>query len=90
MAAFTVLQAAASPPDPARTDETYSRVLRARFTPPAGRDDPGPGVSGQPVSGPAAGGQAKDTEASTTHSPHRTAVPGPAHPGRRTVPQARR
>jgi hypothetical protein len=86
MTAFTVLQAAASPPDPARTDETCSRVLRARFTPLAGQDDPGPGVSGQPVSGPAVGGQAKDTEASTTHSPHRTAVPGPAHPGQTDGP----
>jgi len=78
--AFTVLQAAASPPDPARTDEICSRVLWARFAPPAGQDDPGSDAPGQPVPGLAAGGQAKDTEASTTHSPHRTAVPGAAHP----------
>jgi hypothetical protein len=91
MAAFTVLQAAASPPDPARTDEICARVLWARFAPPAGQDDPGPGVPGQPlprqpVPGPAAGGRDKDTEASTTHSPHRTAVPGAAYPGQTDGP----
>ena len=90
MAATTVLEAAASPPDPARTDEICSRVLWARFAPPAGQDDPGPDAPGQPVSGPAAGGQDKDTGASTTHSPHRTAPQCQAWPirGRRTVPQA--
>jgi hypothetical protein len=41
VAAFTILQAAASPPEPARIDEICSRVLWARFAPGAGRDDPG-------------------------------------------------
>ena len=31
--ALTILQAAASPPDPARIDETCSRLLWARFAP---------------------------------------------------------
>ena len=46
VAAFTVLEAAASPPDPARTDEICSRVLWARFAPGTGRDDPGHGGTG--------------------------------------------
>ena len=33
VAAFTALQATASPPDPARIDEVCSRVLWARFAP---------------------------------------------------------
>ena len=41
VAAFTVLQAAASPPDRARIDEICSRALWARFAPGTGRDDPG-------------------------------------------------
>ena len=43
VAAFTVLQAAASPPDRVRIDEICSRVLWARFAPGTGRDDPGHG-----------------------------------------------
>ena len=43
VAAFTVLEAAASPPDRARIDEICSRVLWARFAPGTGRDDPGHG-----------------------------------------------
>jgi hypothetical protein len=46
VAAFTVLEAAASPPDPVRADEICSRVLWARFSPGAGRDDPGHGGTG--------------------------------------------
>jgi hypothetical protein len=42
-AAFTVPEAAASPPDRARIDEICSRVLWARFAPGTGRDDPGHG-----------------------------------------------
>lgn len=41
VAAFTVLEAAASPPDPARADEICSRVLWARFAPRARRHGPG-------------------------------------------------
>src|SRR5690242_21917100 len=43
VAAFTVLEATASPPDRARIDEMCSRVLWARFAPGTGRDDPGHG-----------------------------------------------
>jgi len=43
VAAFTVLQATASPPNRARIDEICSRVLWARFAPGTGRDDPGHG-----------------------------------------------
>lgn len=51
VAAFTGLQATASPPDPARIDEICSRVLWARFAP-AGATQDGPGGStsaGQPA-----------------------------------------
>jgi hypothetical protein len=37
--AFTLLEAAASPPDPAWADEICSRVLWARFAPPGGGQD---------------------------------------------------
>ena len=59
VAAFTVLEAAASPPDPARIDELFSRMLWARFAPGTGRDDPGhSGTSpGQPAPSPPAGGR---------------------------------
>ena len=53
--AFTILEAAASPPDPARADETCSRVLWARFAPGPAQDDPGHGgtAPGQPAPSPA-------------------------------------
>lgn len=72
VAAFTVLQAAASPPDPARIDETCSRVLWARFGPGTGRDDPGHGGTGpdQPVPGPPAGGRSA-TQARQREDPAR-------------------
>jgi len=41
VAAFTVLEATASPPDTARIDEICSRVLWARFAPDAERNGPG-------------------------------------------------
>ena len=55
VAAFTVLETTASPPDRARIDETCSRVLWARFAPGTGRDDPGHGRTGpgQPAPSPA-------------------------------------
>jgi hypothetical protein len=55
VAAFTVLQATASPPDRARIDEICSRVLWARFAPGTGRDDPGHGGAGQHPAPPAGG-----------------------------------
>jgi hypothetical protein len=59
VAAFTILEATASPPDRARTDEICSRVLWARPAPGTGRDDPGPGRTGpgQPAPSPPAGGR---------------------------------
>jgi hypothetical protein len=66
VAAFTILEATASPPDAARTDEICSRVLWARFVPGAGRDDPGHDATGpgQPAPSPPAGGQDRGTAAS--------------------------
>jgi hypothetical protein len=67
VAAFTTLQATASPPDPARIDEICSRVLWARFAPPGtardgtGDDTPQPG---QPAPGPHAGGPGDGSHAS--------------------------
>ena len=61
VAAFTVLEAAASPPVTARTDEICSRMLWARFPPGTGRDDPGHRGTGhgpgQPAPSPPAGGR---------------------------------
>ena len=57
VAAFTVLEATASPPDTARIDEICSRVLWARFAPDAGRNGPGHDGTGPgqpPPSAPAA------------------------------------
>jgi hypothetical protein len=66
VAAFTVLEATASPPDAARIDEICSRVLWARFAPAAGRDYPGNGGtrSGRPAPGPTADGENKGPAAS--------------------------
>ena len=50
VAAFTVLQATASPPDRARIDEICSRVLWARFAPGTGRDDRATAVPTRPAS----------------------------------------
>jgi hypothetical protein len=84
--AFTVLQAA-SPPDPARTDEICARVLWARFAPPVGQDDPGPDPPASQSPARPLAARDKDTEASTTHpSTHGTAVPGAAHPGQTDGP----
>jgi hypothetical protein len=57
--AFTVLQAAASPPDRTRIDEICSRLLWARYAPGTGRDDPGHRSAGpgQPAPSPPAGGR---------------------------------
>jgi hypothetical protein len=59
VAAFTVLEATARPPDRAGIDEICSRVLWARFAPGTGRDDPGHGRTGpgQPAPRPPAGGR---------------------------------
>ena len=57
-AAFTILEPAAGPPDPARIDEICSRVLWARFAPGTGRDGPGHGgadPAGQHPAPPAGG-----------------------------------
>lgn len=43
VAAFTALEATASPPDPDRIDEICSRVLWARYVPASARDGTGPG-----------------------------------------------
>ena len=86
VAAFTVLEATASPPDRARIDEICSRVLWARFAPGTGRDDPGHGRTGpgQPAPSPPAGGENRGTAASTRPSPRRAS--GAAHPGQADSP----
>jgi hypothetical protein len=70
VAAFTVLEAAASPPDPARIDEICSRLLWARFAPRVGRDDPGhrgtgPGPGQHPARPPTAALRLKPASART-------------------------
>lgn len=59
VAAFTVLEAAASPPDPARIDEICSRVLQARLGSGTDPDDPGHRGTGpaQPAPSPPADGR---------------------------------
>jgi hypothetical protein len=86
VAAFTALEATASPPDRARIDEICSRVLWARFAPGTGRDDPGHGRTGpgQPAPSPAADGENRGTAASTRPSPRRAS--GAAHPGQADSP----
>ena len=86
VAAFTILEATASPPDPARIDEICSRVLWARFAPGAGRDHPAHGRTGpgQPAPSPPADGDNSGTAASTRPSPRRAV--GVAHPGQADSP----
>jgi hypothetical protein len=81
VAVFTVRQAVASPPDPARIDEICSRVLWARFAPGSGQADPGHGGTGpgQPAPSPPADGENRGTAASIRPLPRR--VLGVAHPG---------
>lgn len=65
VAAFTALQATASPPDPARIDEICSRVLWARFGPPGtSRDDTGRDRTGPGQAVPAADAEDRETAAS--------------------------
>ncbi|HEX5292773.1 MAG TPA: hypothetical protein VFX25_28215 [Streptosporangiaceae bacterium] len=72
VAAFTVLQATASPPDPARIDEICSRVLWARFAPGTERDDPGyAGTGPGRPAGRAARAEDRGTAASGTRARQR-------------------
>lgn len=48
VAAFTAMQATASPPDPARTDKICSRVLWARFAPAGTARDAAGGAALEP------------------------------------------
>lgn len=59
VAAFTVLEATASPPDTVRIDEICSRMLWTRFAPDAGWNGPGHDGAGpgQPAPSPSADGQ---------------------------------
>ena len=89
VAAFTVLEATASPPDPARIDEICSRVLWARFGPPGtARDDIGRDGTGLRQASQAADGGNTGT-ADSTRLTHRRML-AVAHPGQASRPAGTR